>query len=504
LGSPNYAVDARLKGMSRATAPSVLCIVLLAASPAAARASDVVAARADLYANYAAKLAQLAAWCAERQLSEPVKALQTWLPPRDPDHLTLFRLPPAEASAGPNESPPAEWRTRWQVLRNEQADALWALARQAVVEHRPSLTYELVSEAVRENPDHKPGRRMLGYVKFRDQWHTPFEIRQLSANKVWHEQFGWLPKSHVERYEKGQHYYQSRWMPAAEEASMRTDLKRGWRVESEHYVVTTDHSLEAGVALSSRLEMLYGVWQQVFVAYLVSEPELLRRLEGRVPRREPKQHNVICYRSREEYNDALRSAQPKIDITLGIYFDSTRTAYFFAGDEQEPGTLYHEATHQLFQETRSVVSDVARSENFWAVEGIACYMESLAQREGYYTLGGMNAGRMPAARHRLLEDNFYVPLAQLVRIGMEGLQSDPRIAKLYSQSAGLADFFMQDNQGRYRDAMVRYLEAIYIGRATSQTLADAAGTDYVTLDRQYRDFMSQGETVKDAPDNAAR
>ena len=252
-------------------------------------------------------------------------------------------------------------------------------------------------------------------------------------------------------------------MPAAEEAELRRDLKHGWRVESEHYIVTTNHSLEEGVSLSRRLETLYAIWQQVFVAYLADETELARRFEGRVPRREPRQHNVVYYRSREEYNDALRSRQPQIDITLGIYFGSEQMAYFFAGKDQESATLYHEATHQLFQETKSVVSDVARNENFWIVEGIACYMESLAEGQGYYTLGGRDAGRMPAARHRLLEDEFYVPLAQLVRIGMEGLQRDSRLPKLYTESAGLATFFMHDATGRYRDPLVRYLDAIYAG-----------------------------------------
>ena len=98
-------------------------------------------------------------------------------------------------------------------------------------------------------------------------------------------------------------------------------------------------------------------------------------------------------------------------------------------------------------------------------------MESLTPHEGYYTLGGANAGRMPAARYRLLEDKFYVPLAELVQMGMQKIQHDPRIAQIYSQSAGLADFLMHDAGGRYRDALVRYLEAIYSGRATAGTLA---------------------------------
>ncbi|MBI3837932.1 MAG: hypothetical protein HY288_08365 [Planctomycetia bacterium] len=490
--------------MARAKALAIGLVVLVSMGPRFLCAAGVVAARASLYSSYGDQLNRLAEWCEKRQLPEAAEQLKAWLPRRDPDQLTLFVLPSSEAPTDKDKSSKSDWRKRWQVLRDDQADALVALARQAVSEHRPSLAYELVTEAVRENPDHKQGRRLLGYIKFRDAWHTPFEVRQLSGNKVWHEKFGWLPKSQVERYAKGQRNYQGRWMPAAEEADLRHDLKRGWRIESDHYIVTTNHSLEEGVRLARRLETLYAIWQQVFVAYLADEAELARRFEGRLPRREPRQHNVVYYRSREEYNDALRSRQPQIEITLGIYFGNEQMAHFFAGKDQEAGTLYHEATHQLFQETRPVVPDVARNENFWIVEGIACYMESLAEGQGYYTLGGRDAGRIQAARERLLKDEFYVPLAQLVLIGMEGLQRDSRLPKLYSESAGLTTFLMQDSGGRYRDPLVRYLDAIYTGRATTKTLAEATGTDYETLDRQYREYMSRSEPADEGKSKSPR
>lgn len=491
--------------MSRATAGVLSLVVLFSIARAPARAADVVAARADLYAAYAARLEKLAAECQEQKQLEAAQRLRSWLPERAPDKLTLFVPPSAAAPQSPEpQADGQEWRNRWQVLRDEQAEELVKLARQAVAEHRPSLAIELVTEAVRENPDHKQSRRLLGYVRFRDAWHTPFEVRQLSANKVYHEKFGWLPKSHVARYDKGQRYYQGRWMAAADEAALRTDVKRGWRVESEHYAVTTNHSLEEGVALSRRLEMLFAIWQQAFAGYQASEAEIARRFEGRGVRREPTQHNVVYFRNRAEYNAALRSSQPQIEISIGIYFPRVRTAYFFAGDEQQHDTLYHEGTHQLFQETRPAVAEPGRANNFWAVEGIACYMESLhADEHGFVTLGGTNASRMHTAR-RLVDDKQSLPLAELVQTGAEALQRDPRIKELYGQATGLAHFFMHAEQGRYREPLVRYLEVIYSARATPQSLAEATGVDDLALDRQYREFMTAGQTAGDAPTAAAR
>jgi hypothetical protein len=468
-------------------------LVTLTSLLAAARAA-VVDERSELYVSYAARLDELARWCEDEKLDDAAATLKNWLPKREPDRLTLFLVPPVDEMAKDVGETP-EWRNRWQNLRNEQADRLIALARQAVAEHRASLAGELIVETLRENPDHEQARAILGYRRHEGVWRTPFEIRQLRAGKVWRDKFGWLPQAHVARYERGERFALGRWMTAAEEAALRKDLGRGWRVETEHYLVTTNHSLEEGVALARQLEKLYGVWQQVFASYLADEAEMLRRLEGRATFRPARQHNVVYYRTRQEYIDALRASQPKIDITLGIYFDTTRTAYFFAGEDRNPGTLYHEAAHQLFQETRKVAPRVGRDDNFWIVEGIACYMESLAEHDGYFTLGGMNAARMPAARHRLLVDGFYLPLTELAELGITELQNDERIAMLYSQSAGLADFFMHDEHGRYRDALVRYLVAVYSGRAAGRTLTELTGTPYETLDRQYRAFMSQGETV---------
>lgn len=490
--------------MSRATARLLSLVVLSLINLAPARAGDVVAARADLYAAYAAQLEKLAAECQEQKQPEAAERLRAWLPERAPDKLTLYVLPSAATQSLETQSDDQPWCKRWQVLRDEQAESLMKLARQAVAEHRPSLAVELVTEAVRENPDHKPARRMLGYVRYRDAWHTPFEVRQLSANKVFHEKFGWLPKTHVARYDQGQRYYQGRWMTAADEAALRTDVKRGWRVESEHYAVTTNHSLEEGVALSRRLEMLYAVWQQAFAGYQASEAEIARRLEGRAARREPTQHDVVYFRNRQQYNDALRSSQPQIEISIGIYFPRVRTAYFFAGDGQQHDTLYHEATHQLFQETRPAVVEPGRANNFWAVEGIACYTESLhVGEQGFVTLGGSNASRMQTAR-RLVDEKKSLPLAELVQMGAEALQRDPRIKELYGQATGLAHFFVHADEGRYREPLVRYLEAIYSARATPQSLAEATGVNDETLDRQYRDFMTVGQSADNVPTAAAR
>ena len=382
-----------------------------------------------------------------------------------------------------------------QAADGNDARQIFDAAVAAAKRQEASVAYQLAFQSLHVDPDLQAARKLLGFVRFRDAWQTPFAVRQLSAGKVWTDRFGWLPETHLARYEQGERYYRGRWMPAETEAKLRERISQGWRVESEHYSVLTNDSLESGVQLSERLERLHAVWSQVFAGYVIDDAELLRRFAGKPPRsRGIRQHKVVYYRTRDEYNAALREQQPRIDITLGIYFDHERTAYFFAGAEQDLGTIWHEATHQLFSESRPTTRNVGRSSNFWVIEAVACYMESLREHptEGYATLGEPDAGRLPAARQRLLQDSFYVPLAELVALGMKDLQADPRIAMIYSQSAGLATFFMQAEGGKYREPFVAYLRAVYDGYAEKNTLAELTGREYPQLDEEYREWMKAG------------
>ncbi len=353
---------------------------------------------------------------------------------------------------------------------------------------------ELVLEAAHENPEHKEARRLLGYVQAPKsrQWRRPFAIHQAGAGKTWHARFGWIPKSHVAKYEAGARYFQNRWISDEEDRRLHAEIENGWRIESANYVITTNHGLEQGVALAERLERFHDFWECLFIGYLEKPDHLAARFAGKgLAPRDAQKHEVAYFRDRAGYNDYLRPHQPQIDITLGLYSDRQRRAYFFAGNEQQARLVYHEATHQLFYEAVPSAKDVGQRNNIWIAEGIACYFESLTQSApDRYTLGGLDAGRMPVARQRLLVEGVYTPLAELVAYGLDRLKGDPNIAKLYTESAGLATFLMHDHLGRYRPALTEYLRAVYAGHATERTLAESTGVDYPELDRQYREFLS--------------
>ena len=231
--------------------------------------------------------------------------------------------------------------------------------------------------------------------------------------QVHSDEFGWLMADQLPRYQDGKRYYRGSWISAAEEARLRSNIHNGWNVESEHYAVVTNDSLEEGVKLTKALELLNDVWRQVFVGYYAKPAQVEQwfaaaetaRVElknstakdksddgaaagGEMSVTGPtvvattaaiqvarKLHQVVYFREKQQYVDVLKAAQPQIDMSIGFYSDNARTAYFYASDSGYGGTLYHEGTHQLFRETPPATVDPGRKNNFWIVEAIACYME---------------------------------------------------------------------------------------------------------------------------------
>jgi hypothetical protein len=383
--------------------------------------------------------------------------------------------------------------------REKYADALFELAKQAAAAGQSSLAFQWTTETLRENPDHADARRVLGYTESGGKWLTPYGVKMRDAGKTWDAQKGWIATNPT-----GVPIPESRI-----DAARHTDIKNGWQVRSDHFFVTTNHSLAAGAELIGRLERLYQIWRQQFAGFNYSEKEIRGLFAGeRIPRVQVRQFRVFYHRNRDDYINNLSRRQPMIAETLGIYFDTNSEAHFFAADagKEAPGavagaasdasvaTLYHEAVHQLFQEeSKPAARRIGEISNYWVIEGVATYFETLTEHNDpktglYYTIGDASAGRLPAARERL-HDNYYVPLADLVKLGKYDMQHRDDVAKLYSQSSGLAAFLLNGAEGRYREPMVRYLQAVYARHDNDQTLAETTGSSYSELDAAYRRFM---------------
>ncbi len=388
--------------------------------------------------------------------------------------------------------------------RKKQAVDCFRRARLACEQGEVGAALRWATRAVYLDPNYEDARRVLGYRRMGDVWAGSYAARRLEKGEIWHSQYGWILAEEVARYEAGERRLGKQWISVEEDARRHATIGRGWKIRTDHFRVTTNYRREEASKLAVRLETLHQLWQQLLGGFHLESPQLLKRFDGKmISGYRSKPFRVVYYGSRQEYNTTLRRQQPRIGITLGIYFDTTRTSHFFAGPDQDPGTISHEAVHQLFQESARSSRDVAALSNAWVLEGVACYFESLIEHEDpkggrYFTIGTAGAGRLPAAWHRRLVDNYYVPLAELSALGMTGLQQRDDLARLYSQSAGLATFLMHGRGGQYRTALVKLLQLIYTGRDEATSLQQLTGRDFSELDREYRAYLEQ------LPPSAAR
>ncbi|NOX55614.1 MAG: hypothetical protein GXP27_14480 [Planctomycetes bacterium] len=413
-----------------------------AAGPSrASRSQKVLRYYQDLHRSAHERLVQslqeLAAWCEARGLDEAAAEVRGAIRPFEPGRVELESLPekvqPPIDLALPEEQ--REWRMRLRRLRKQYARDLYLLSRRVLRAGFPSYAYALVRQVAHYDPDHEAARRLLGFERYGDRWVTPFTASMLRRGYVWHERFGWLPEKHVVRYENGERYFRG-WIDAKKEAELRRNFRYAWQVRTDHYLVKTNHSLEAGVKLARALEEFYQFFRQTFIAFFNTPEQMQKLFEGggtaRSRRRLQRPHTVHFYRIRSEYVERLRDRIPQIEITNGLYLPDDRIIYTFYNPDPEAdmrGTLFHEATHQLFYESQSRDRPIANDANFWAVEGIACYMESAQLGPKGLTAGDPSYVRFQVARYRYVEEGFYIPLAKFVRMSKAEIQHHPEIGK---------------------------------------------------------------------------
>ena len=450
---------------------------------------------ADMAKQYATELEKLAAWCDEQGLAEQAAETRRRTKPAAPDLIRVPILPDevGKASALTEDTPEkiAEWHKRFWKLRHDQAQKYFQYAAQVIRSGHASLAIDLVHRAIVEDPDNAAARRLLGYHDYKGRWCTPYEVNKYRSGQVWDDRFGWIRKKYLPRYEQGERFYRGKWITAEQDKRIHGNIHNGWDIETEHYQIRTNHSIEAGVRLGKKLEELYDVWRRLFLSFHATPRQIESMFSRRGGRVSPKQYKIVYLHSRNEYNQALRGAMPNIDKSEGVYVAQMHRVYCFDGTDTSEETLLHEATHQLFHESRRVANDVGESANCWVVEAIAVFMETLRKQDDFYVVGGFDVQRMRAARYRLLHDKFYIPFDQLTRYGFNQLQNDPKIRTIYSQIAGWGQFLIFYDNGRYRDVMIDYLTAVYDGSQDPTILSRLSRTSYDQLDRQYHEFIEQ-------------
>ncbi len=201
---------------------------------------------------------------------------------------------------------------------------------------------------------------------------------------------------------------------------------------------------------------------------------------------------VRVVRNRAAYLKLLKQRVAQIGITSG-YFDIEKNTVFCYLDKQEDtsSSLRHELTHLIL--TNSWAEDSARDyktiTDFWAFEAIATYIESLILRSGVDELccmvGGWEAPRLQAARYRRLHDMSWIPFNELRVMNQSEYQAKDDIQLRYSQSAGLAHYWLDESIATRND-FVRYLQSVHRGTPDASILGIK---DDEAIRQQYDTFL---------------
>lgn len=469
-----------------------------------------------IYAEYQEKLRANAKICDARGMTLEARITRSLLDQESPYLFifpTLKKEPQPAALPDDATSEQRSWYAALQRSRRRYADETLELAKRYAVEKRGWDAFACAQTALRIDPDCEGARRFFGYELRDGVWRTAWEIKRLDAGEIETERFGWLPKDRVERYEKGERNYRNRWISEAEEAKKILAGPSGWRVDTEHFSILSRVSLERGVEIGRFLETYFGAWLRLYYRFVATETQWASRFNGKGAVLS-KRFKIIVYRDREEYLRELRKHDEKVDASIGWYLPKLRCIFAYEpspNDEFEfdlLSLLAHEATHQFFNECylatsgrNKPIAQPGDRANFWAVEGVAVYMETYSLTAANARLGGVDAPRLQQAVASCLDEGTYVPLRSYAAASRQTFQTADDLQLLYAQAAGLTYFFIYHRAGIYRNAFIVYLYAVYQGIDRADSLERLTGRSFEELDAEYREFL-QG--VRAASSDAKR
>ena len=232
-----------------------------------------------------ATAAVLAKRASEQDLAPLTALIEAWELPSPTDRLVVVEIPARLVMPEGIDTPAAE--SLWQdfvAARRQRAEGLFALAVEAAQSHaegpafvqRSCQAVRLLARALREDPEHARAREAGGWVKRGERWVWPEVAKLIDKGEVWSDDFGWLPRSRLARYQAGERYDRGRWVRAADVAGGPRPLDRAFTFTSDHWQIRSTADFAEAAALARDMEETFAIWLQVFGGFQ-AEPAGLER-----------------------------------------------------------------------------------------------------------------------------------------------------------------------------------------------------------------------------------
>lgn len=417
--------------------------------------------REEIDQGFQQQLQELIKWCDEQGLKQEKSETARTLFVRDSQRQYIF-LPDGPANYSP-DSLDESWRKQLESLREKYADSLFDLSKRLAKNDVGAPAYQLLHEVLYWNPNHVAAREALGHRRVDDGWQAYSERLTVRDAPKAHAELNWPARSYK-------------------------------LVTTENFEIASQADEETTRLLAEQLQRWQWVWRQVCFDYWSSPVAVRSWIEGKSKARQAtKKYRVVFFRDKEQYVNELEKYVPGVGISTGFYSDQLRLSFFYASQgSPDLATWRHELTHQLFKETIRTRSSPFTDEQLWLGEGIAMYFEGLYDFGEFVTLGGFDTQRLQYARLRALKDRSYLPFADLSGMSQSELQSHPDVRQLYSQAAGVTQFLMTAEAGRYRAGLIEYLKLFYTGKPKPEVWAKSVGLKAEEIDRRYPEFLQVG------------
>lgn len=294
---------------------------------------------------------------------------------------------------------------------------------------------------------------------------------------------------------------------------------------------------EQTLEIANRLHDVYWVWTQLFFPLWKSAAsvagstngiditagqtpdQIASQLRGRLAL--PPPMNVVLLSGPTEYQQLLsgRASAAGLVQSTGYYDDQNRRSYFYIEDQPlgaDPSELIrsqiHEWTHQLFREaTDSDLRNIGpgEKEEFWLIEGIAGYMESVSQIRssgnaaaqpipGLVVVGGWDSSRLQYARRRVVADGDSIDPESMRTAGRVASQRSNDLARDYAQWIAWSHFAMNGDQPTATSSPNAVAETIISGDNMRRWLYGLLADQYeIPLRRQLTDERRQPDWNSD-------
>lgn len=275
---------------------------------------------------------------------------------------------------------------------------------------------------------------------------------------------------------------------------------------SQHFAIATQGTTKQANEVARLSEQTYSIWRQIFFSHWCKSETLQQSLTSQkalVALNQPK-FQIVLFRNREAYVNQLQKIEPNVAVSTGYYSPRLKTVFCYWDEATSKATLRHELTHQFFSQAsgeETVLPEELQSD-FWIVEGLALYMESIqiVNVHGFdiATIGGWDAARLQPARYRRLHDEMWIPWDEFRRANNERFRTGNEIAQWYSQAAGLTHFWM-DRSSEHRQAFLDFAMRVYRGLPSSEPLVEAQQDEKLRRDYDHFLLLSPRKLLENPP-----